>query len=556
MDFTNLACLYAALILIVALPVAGFFMFWRRKAEYRAFGSWEAVQKLTQHLSSTRRLVKIILIMSGLLLLTVALSGPQWGSRMVEVRRQGLDVLIALDVSRSMLAEDVKPNRLQRAQQELTSLIDHLKGDRVGIIAFAGNAQIACPLTTDYEAAKMFLNYLTPDSITIPGTSIGDAIRLAVSTYPKGSEGFRVLVLLTDGEDHHSNPEEAAQAAKAAGIRILSIGFGTPAGEPIPIRDDAGRVTGYIKDAAGKSVVSKLGESLLKEITETTQGVYWPSATGSLESENLAAIIGQMQKRDISAGQYGAYEDRFQFALLPGLLLILAGLWLPQRRRAWLFLLPFIFLAAATPARADVGSDVNQGNRAYGKQRYEQALQKYQDAQIKDPESVVVQYDLGNALHKLEKYEEADAAYQHAVKAKEPKLREEARYNLGNNFFQQKKFAEAIEQYKQALKLNPHDEDAQQNMALALRFLKKPPEEKNQSSPTSLIKKRAKAKAGKARERIRTKPRRKTAQGKGTKNHKGPKALMTKGNSRQARKMNSKLRKTGRVRNAFPNPGK
>jgi Ca-activated chloride channel family protein len=487
MEFTNPTILYLALGLIILLPLAGLLIVWRRKADYRAFGSPEAFQRLLDHLSPTRRLIKLLLVLGGLFLITLALAGPQWGSKMVEVRRRGVDVFIALDVSRSMLAEDVKPNRLQRAQQELASLIDHLKGDRIGVIAFAGNAQVACPLTTDYEAAKMFLNYLTPDSITIPGTSLGDAIRLAAGSFPKGSEGSRVLVLLTDGEDHHSKPEEASQAAKAAGVRILSIGFGTAGGEPIPIRDDAGHVTGYMKDNNGKSVVSHLDEALLKQITAITQGAYWPAANGSLEAERMAELIGQMQKRDISAGQYGAYEDRFQFVLFPGLLLLLLGLWLPQRKRAWLFLLPFgVLIMTAGTARADVGSDVNQGNAAYGKQRYEQAVQKYQDAQIKSPDSPVVQYDLGNALHKMGKFEEADAAYHQVIKAKVPKLKAKAWYNLGNNFLQQQKFNEAIEQYKQALKLDPKDEDALHNMAMALRFLKKPPDQKqNQPNPQS-----------------------------------------------------------------------
>ncbi|NTV51425.1 MAG: VWA domain-containing protein [Candidatus Firestonebacteria bacterium] len=475
MEFSQPGFFYAALSLLVIFPLAGVVIFWRRKSDYRAFGFLEAFQNLTAHLSPLRRLLKTILLMSGLFFLTLALAGPQWGSKMVEVRRQGVDVLIALDVSRSMLAEDIKPNRLQRAQQELTALIDQLKGDRVGVLAFAGNAQMACPLTSDFEAAKMFLGYLTPDSITVPGTSLGEAIRLAITMFPKGDEGSRVLVLLTDGEDHHSQPVEAAEAAKAAGIRIVSIGLGTPGGEPIPIRDNSNNVTGYVKDAHGKSVVSRLDEGLLKQITQITGGAFWPSATGSLEAARLSEVIGQMQKRDISAGQYGASEDRFQYALLPGLLCLLAAFWLPQRRRSWLLMVPLLLGLNLTPARADVGSDINQGNRNYTNRRYETALQKYQDAQIKAPDSAVVQHNLGNALHKLNKFEEADAAYRQVLKTKKPQLASQAWYNLGNNFLQQRKFSEAIEPYRRALKINPKDEDALNNLALVLRFLKKPP---------------------------------------------------------------------------------
>jgi Ca-activated chloride channel family protein len=171
---------------------------------------------LTSHLSSVRGKIRGAALAAGLLLLALALSGPQYGAKMVEVQRQGVDVMIALDVSKSMLAEDVKPNRLIRAQQELSTLVDKLGSDRVGVIAFAGSAQVACPLTTDYSAAKMFLSYITPYSVAVPGTSLGAAIRTAVEAFPKGGEGFRVLVLLTDGEDHRSDPLDAAKEAKAA----------------------------------------------------------------------------------------------------------------------------------------------------------------------------------------------------------------------------------------------------------------------------------------------------------------------------------------------------
>jgi len=320
--------------------------------------------------------------------------------------------------------------------------------------------------------------------VAVPGTSLGDAIRLAIQTYPKGGEGYRALVLLTDGEDHHSKPEEAAQEAKEAGIRILSIGFGTPGGEPIPVKDDSGRINGYLRNAAGQTVVSKLDEAGLKRIAEATGGVYWPAATGTLEAERMAELIGRMQKRDVSAGKYGAYEDRYQFVLVPALALLLFAFWLPRRRKSWLLLAPLALLLAS-PAQADVAGHVNQGNREYRKQRYEQSLQKYQDAQIESPESPVVQYDLGNALQRLGQYESAEQAYRRALKSKDRSVRHRAWHNLGNNFFKQEKYAEALEPYRQALREKPGDPDTLHNMALALRFLKQPPpkNQKDQKDP-------------------------------------------------------------------------
>lgn len=474
MHFSQPSFLYIALALLLLLPLAVLIRGWRQKHDLQAFASPAMLEKLLAHVSPLRRMLRATAAGIGSFLLVLALAGPQWGSKMVEVKRQGVDVLIALDVSRSMLAEDIKPNRLQRAEQELSALIDKLDGDRVGVIAFAGNAQIVCPLTTDYAAAKMFLNYLTPDSVAMPGTSLGEAIRLGAASFPKGGEGYRVLVLLTDGEDHHSGPVEAAQSAKTAGIKILSIGYGTPAGEPVPMRDDNGRVTGYLKDRAGNSVVSKLDEVLLRQITDITGGAYWTSATGSLDAGRLAELINRMQKRALTSGQYGAYEERYQFVLLPAILLLLFGFWLPLRRRAWLLLFPFLWLAAL-PAQADVAGDVNAGNRAYQKKNYARALQKYQDAQIQNPNSPAVAYDLGNALHQLGKFQEAEQAYRQALKSPDRRLLARTWYNLGNNFLRQKKISQALQAYQQALALDPQDQDAANNLAVALQEKDQPP---------------------------------------------------------------------------------
>lgn len=474
MQFTHPFFLYLTLALAPLLAGGILLARWRRARDLRVFAAPALVQRLAAHLSPGRGALKTLAWWAGLVLLGLALAGPQWGSRMVEVHRRGLDVLIALDVSRSMLAEDVKPNRLQRAQQELSALIDRLDGDRIGILAFAGNAQVACPLTTDRAAAKMFLADLGPESVAVPGTSLGGVIRTALESFPKGGEGYRVLVLLTDGEDHRSDPEAAAREAKDAGVKVLAIGFGTPGGEPIPLRDASGGVAGYLKDAQGRTVVSRLDEGLLKRLAETTGGAYWPSMTGSLEADRLAEVIGRMQTRDLGAGKYSAAEDRFQFPLALAVLLLLFSFWLPQRRGAWWLALP-LALALAAPARAGMQGDINAGNRAYTQGRFDQALQKYQDAQIKNPESPVVQYDLGNALHRTGKAEDAQKAYLKATRAKDPKLRASAWYNLGNTLMQARSYAPAVDAYVRALQASPRDPDALNNLALALRYLKQPP---------------------------------------------------------------------------------
>ncbi|MCK5218370.1 VWA domain-containing protein [bacterium] len=474
MQFTHPVFFYCALALIPLLIGAGVWGRWRRGRDLEVFGTPGMVARLYGHLSPTRRTIRNLALGSGVLLLCLALAGPQYGVKMVEVRRQGVDVIIALDVSRSMLAEDVKPNRLQRAQQELATLIDRLGGDRVGVIAFAGSAQVACPLTTDYSAAKMFLNYLTPETVALPGTALGRAIRLALKTFPQGGEGYRVLVLLTDGEDHRSEPMAAAREAKAAGVRIISIGFGSPEGEPIPERDSAGRIKKYLKNQTGQTVVSKLDEKSLKEIAALTGGAYLPAHEGNLEAGNIAEIIGRMQKREVSAGQYGAYEDRFQYVLFPALMLLMLAFWLPGRRGAWLWMFPMILLWAL-PVQAGMADDINKGNREYKKEKYETALKKYRDAQIKQPEHPIIHYNMGNTLYKLEKYPEAEQAYNRALKSKNRKLRAKTLYNLGNNNLKQEQYAEAVKRYQKALKLKPRDEDTIYNLSQALALMKQPP---------------------------------------------------------------------------------
>ena len=274
MQFVYPVIFYLVLgILLPALVIIALWARWQRQRDLRVFGNQSLVDQLIQDLSNTRRVLKGLALLAGLFLLGLSLAGPQYGVKMVEVLRQGVDVIIILDVSQSMLAEDVRPNRLERAQQELGAFIDHLGGDRVGIIAFAGSAQVACPLTTDYVAAKMFLNYLSPQSVSVAGTELGTAIRAGLEIFPEGSEGYRVLVLLTDGEDHDSKVIEAAQEAKAAGVKILSIGFGSPGGEPIPIRNAKGEIVDYVKDKNGKTVMSRLDEATLKKITDMTGGI-------------------------------------------------------------------------------------------------------------------------------------------------------------------------------------------------------------------------------------------------------------------------------------------
>ncbi|MCK5241696.1 tetratricopeptide repeat protein [bacterium] len=482
MQFVYPVIFYLVLgILLPALVIIALWARWQRQRDLRVFGNQSLVDQLIQDLSNTRRVLKGLALLAGLFLLGLSLAGPQYGVKMVEVLRQGVDVIIILDVSQSMLAEDVRPNRLERAQQELGAFIDHLGGDRVGIIAFAGSAQVACPLTTDYVAAKMFLNYLSPQSVSVAGTELGTAIRAGLEIFPEGSEGYRVLVLLTDGEDHDSKVIEAAQEAKAAGVKILSIGFGSPGGEPIPIRNAKGEIVDYVKDKNGKTVMSRLDEATLKKITDMTGGVYLPAHHGSLEAKQIVDLIAQMRKREVTGGQYGANENRYQYVLLPALLLLLFAFWLPKRKGSWLTIF-LVMLLLPQLAWAGTAEEVNKGNRKYKQGKYEEALEAYREAQIKSPDEPKVNYNIGNSLHQQERFDEAEKSYQRALKSKHEKMRAEILYNLGNTYFASQKYQEAAKHYREALKLAPQDEDTIYNLAQTIQMLKNPSSQQEQQN--------------------------------------------------------------------------
>ena len=481
--------------ILIALPFVIGLVFWSRgvrKRDFLAIGEPQLLARLLEHLPPWRSNLKFWLLTAGLSAMALALMGPQWGSKMVEVHRRGVDVVIALDVSRSMLAEDIKPNRLERAKQELSALIDQLQGDRVGVVAFAGSASTACPLTTDYQAAKMFLSYVTPESVARLGTNLSSAVQQATTMFTEGSEGYRVLVLLTDGEDHGGEALNAARPAKTAGIKILAIGFGNPQGEPIPRYGDGGRVAGYYSDAQGRTVVSRLDEKTLQSMTQATEGVYLPAHQGQIEAERLAEVINAMEKRDISSGLYGSLENRYQIPLAVGIFLLFIGWWLPRQRGVWWVLLLGLGCGLwGLPAQAGMVEDINRGNAFYQKGKFDEALERYRDAQIAAPYEGIVDYNMGNAYSQKEKYEEAEKAYQRAGRSKRKPLQVRTWYNFGNTLVQQKKFKEAIAAYKQGLKVDPQDQDTLYNLAQTIALMKDPQLQKKQDKQKQDEKKQA-----------------------------------------------------------------
>ena len=333
MKFGNLNALYL-LWLVVGLVLFYLWVFKKRKKAMEAFAQSELLNQLTLSLDRRKQVIKAVLIVIAVFLCVFSLLQPRWGFSWQEVKRKGLDILIAIDTSKSMLATDVKPNRLGRSKLAVKDLIKKIKGDRIGLIAFSGDAFLQCPLTVDYNGFLLSLESLDTDTIPKPGTAITAAIGEAIKSYEGVSKEYKVLVIITDGEDHEGELSKITERAKKEGIKIFCIGIGTREGELIPVVNDKGRKT-FLKDKDGNFVKSRLNERLLQKIALATQGSY-VRATGAEFGLDLIyeQKLSRMQKRDIEGRMAKKYKERFQIPLaLAFLLLLIEPFLIPVRKK-------------------------------------------------------------------------------------------------------------------------------------------------------------------------------------------------------------------------------
>jgi Ca-activated chloride channel homolog len=457
----------------------------RRKAAAASLGRSETLARLLPPELSRRRRLKGRLGLAGLLLLFAALAGPQWGVELLATESRARDIIIAVDVSLSMLAEDVKPNRMERAQEELSLLLDQLAGERVGILAFAGDAFMTCPMTTDIDAAKQILRSLAPGAVPVPGTSIGEAIRYATRTLSRYS-GERTLVLLTDGEDQKTDPAGAAKEAARAGVRIFTIGIGSPNGEPIPLRNSAGQLEGYKKNKRGETVVSKLGEEALADVAQTTGGAYFRASPGQDEVAEIVQKIKAAEKGEAVQGTQSRYQNRFMIPLLLAFLLLLLDFIVPEKagfrervrlvfKRRSAAVLAMLLVTPSFGATSE--SSLRKGNKLYDQGKYENSLEQYAIAGKKSPKDPRPVFNAGDALYRIEKFDEASEAFKAA--ASSPKHGAAAYYNLGNSRFKAQDFDGAVAAFRKAVVLDPGDAAARHNLAVALKRAKDPPPKKD-----------------------------------------------------------------------------
>jgi len=327
--FANPGNLY----LLLALPVVVAVWIYRRSLSKRVikrFGNESLVSQLTPDRSVYRPVVKHLLMVLSYSLLVIASARPQYGARMEEVKKEGVEVIIALDVSNSMLATDIRPNRLERSKQAIERMVEVLENDRIGLIVFAGDAYIQLPLTADYTSAKMFLSSISPDIVPKQGTAIGAAINLGIRSFSPQNTGSRAMIIITDGENHEDDPVSAADAARQADVTIYTVGIGSPEGGPIPLI--IGGRTEFLKDRDGNTVITKLDEKVLQEIASATGGKYIRATTSGLGLNEIYADIGKMKKGDTGGKVFTEYNDQFQYFAGVAFLLLLIEYFIMERK--------------------------------------------------------------------------------------------------------------------------------------------------------------------------------------------------------------------------------
>jgi Ca-activated chloride channel homolog len=307
-----------------------------RRSALERFGSPAVLDRLTDAASPSKRLWRYVVFVAAVVFLVVGLANPQIGTRLEEVKQEGVDLFIALDVSYSMKAEDIKPNRLEKAKLEIRNLIGRLAGDRIGMIVFAGDAFTQFPLTTDYSAANLFLDVVDVDAVPVPGTNIAAAIGRAMDSFDVKEQTTKVIVIITDGESTEGEVFEAAEEAAKHGILLYTIGLGSPAGAPIPVYDSGGRQSDFKRDRVGNVVVSKLDEISLERIASIGNGKYFRGTSAQDELDDIYKSINALQKREFGVKQFTDYEDRFQIFLAVALALVCVEIVLSEKRTAWL----------------------------------------------------------------------------------------------------------------------------------------------------------------------------------------------------------------------------
>ena len=479
---------YLLLILLIPLMFTAYWLMRRlRKRRIARFGDPELVARLTPEVPRRKGWMKLTLLSLALLFLAIGMARPQLGAILKEKEIKGAEIMVVLDVSNSMLAEDYSPNRLERAKLAISKLVDELQGDRIGLIIFAGESFVQLPITSDYVSAKIFLNSITTESVPVQGTALGEAIRTAIRGFTSESEHSRAIILITDGENHEDDPVAAARDAVDMGARIFCIGVGSPEGKPIPMDGD------LLKDKDGNIVVTRLDEQTLRDIASAGQGLYVRAGNTEFGLNPVIDEIRTLQDKEFQSVVFEEFDEQYMYFFAIALVFLLIEFFMSDTRnhrslfgrsgKTLAAIAAMIVLAPAVMSAQSDRTEVRAGNKDFKKGLFREAEIDYKRALIVDSASVTAKYNLGNTLYKAESYNEAELYFKDlgdTLKNLSSSKASDYFHNSGNIALKQKKYQEAVEAFKESLRLEPDNFETKSNLAYAQKMLKD--QQQNQQS--------------------------------------------------------------------------
>ena len=475
------------LLLVPVLVLVALLGHRKRKKQLKAFGDPELLKDLMPDVSAYRPWVKLGLAVFAFALLVVMLARPQMGTKITHEKRNGIEAVIAIDVSNSMMAQDVVPSRLEKSKLLIENLVDHFTHDRIGLVVFAGDAFVQLPITTDYVSAKMFLQNIDPSLVATQGTDIAKAINLSMRSFSQQKDIGKAVIVITDGEDHEGGALEAAKAANDKGVRVFILGIGSTKGAPIPLQEG-----GYLTDRNGQTVLTALNETMCKEIAQAGKGTYIHVDNTNDAQEKINDELDKLQRADTQAVIYSEYGEQFQAVCIIVIILLIAEILIldiknPKLRNIHLFgsKKPMaMLLLLIVPTLAFAQSDrhfIRTGNKLYRNQNYPKAEVEYRKAMSQNGSNAHAVYNLGNALMMQQKDSAAIVQLENAGKMEANKTRKAMAYhNIGTICQRHQLYGDAIKAYEEALRNNPNDNETRYNLALCKRLNKNNKEQQKQ----------------------------------------------------------------------------
>ncbi len=461
------------LMVLLAIPLIYFLYFmvvkWKKETA-KKIGDPLLVKELAKEYSSKKFRIKFFLFAFSIALCVFAVAGLVKPDGTQKIQRKGTDIVIALDVSKSMLATDIKPDRLERAKQIISKIIDNSPNDRIGLVIFAGRAYLQMPLTLDHTAAKMYLGSAKPGDVPTQGTVLSEALKMSMDAFNPNEKTYKSVLLISDGEDHEPGAIKIAKDLLKIGIVVNTIGIGSPLGAPI-MDEETGQ---YKVNNKGETVITKLNEESLRNIAKAGNGMYQLYTNSDEVANNLKNKFSTIEEDSIiSDASYGSFIQYFQYFLGAAFLLLLIEFFTSEKRRKIVVnavVFGFVLFSAGSSYGQSVKEKIVKGNRAYIENRFDEAEEDYRAALKKSENDATANYNLGNTLYRKDNIEEATKAYENVIAHTEDnKLKQQAFYNKGVALQKANKLPESILSYKNALIIDPNDEDARQNLQRAMQ---------------------------------------------------------------------------------------